>query len=77
MAIDKISLPAARKNAGLTQKKLADLCGVCESTILNWEKGRSEPTVSQAKKIGEVCGIYYSDIIFLPSNYGLTVKNSN
>lgn len=67
MAIEKITLPAARKMANLTQKELAFACGVSESTISNWEKGRTEPTVSQWKKAAEVCGLHYDDIIFLPS----------
>lgn len=67
MAIEKITLPAARKNKNLTQKDLAILCNVSESTVSNWEKGRSEPTVSQARKIGEAVGIHYDNIIFLIS----------
>lgn len=66
MAIEKITLPAARKLAGLTQKELAKLCNVSETTVLNWEKGRTEPSVSQAKRIGEIVGVHYDDIIFLP-----------
>lgn len=66
MANMKITLPAARKNANMTQKDLANACGVSESTVCNWEKGKSEPTVSQAKMIGELVGIHYDDIIFLP-----------
>jgi DNA-binding XRE family transcriptional regulator len=62
----KITLPAARKNANMTQKDLANACGVSESTVSNWEKGKTEPTVSQAKKIGELVGIHYDNIIFLP-----------
>lgn len=65
MAIEKISLPAARKNANLTQKDLAERCGVSESTVWSWEKGRTEPTVSQAIKIGEAVGLHIDDIIFL------------
>ena len=61
----KVTLPAARKNANLTQKQLAVLCGVSETTVYNWEKGKTEPSVSQAQKIGEVCGIPYDNIIFL------------
>jgi len=71
MPIPKITLAAARKMANLTQKNLANICGVSESTIANWEQGKTEPTVSQAKQIGEACGIHYDDIIFLPS---VTVK---
>lgn len=68
MAIEKITLPAARKNANLTQRDLAKLCGVSESTVSNWEKGKSEPTVSQARMVGNAVGLHYDDIIFLPSN---------
>ena len=68
MAIEKVTLPVARKIANLTQKKLGLLVGVSESTVINWEKGRSEPTVSQAKAIGEATGIPYDNIIFLPQN---------
>ncbi len=47
----KISMPksfgsymlAARKNADLSQKKAADIIGVSEQTISNWEKGMSIP----------------------------------
>lgn len=71
MAIEKVTLPVARKIAGLTQKDLGFAVGVSESTVINWEKGRSEPTVIQAQKISELTGIPLDCIIFLPSN---TVK---
>lgn len=71
MAIEKITLPAARKLANMTQKDLATACNVSESTVSNWESGKSEPTINQAKKIGEVVGVFYDDIIFLPR---VTVK---
>ena len=35
----KITLAAARVNAGLTQKQLAEKCGVSESSVFNWENG--------------------------------------
>lgn len=65
MAIGKVTLPVARKIAKISQKSLASAIGVSESTVINWEKGRSEPTVSQAIAIGEVVGIPYDQIIFL------------
>lgn len=68
VTIEEVTLAVARKIAGLTQKDLADACNVSESTVLNWEKGRTEPTVSQAKRIGEVTGIPYDHIIFLVKN---------
>lgn len=71
MAIEKVTLPVARKIASITQKNLASAVGVSESTVINWEKGRSEPTVNQAQKISEVTGIPLDCIIFLPQT---TVK---
>lgn len=66
MAIDKISVPAARKNANLTQGDLAAICGVSVSTVGNWERYITEPTVSQAKKIAAAVGLCIDDISFLP-----------
>ena len=66
MAIEKITMIAARKMAGLTQQEMAQACGVSVGTVTRWERGIKDPTISQAKKIGEVCGIHYDDIIFLP-----------
>lgn len=71
MTIDKVTLPVARKIACMSQKKLAVAVGVSESTVINWEKGRSEPTVNQAKRISEVVGLPLDSIIFLPT---VTVK---
>ena len=67
MAIEKVTLPVARKIAQLTQKELGAAVGVSESTVISWEKGRTEPTVGQAQKISEVTGIPLDSIIFLPS----------
>ena len=71
MALVKVTLPAARKNANLSQKDLAKICGVSESTVYNWENGKSEPTVTQAKEISKATSIPLDCIIFLKSN---TVK---
>lgn len=61
----RISLEAARVNAGLTQKELAEMLGVSNVTIVNWEKGNSEPSVSQLRTISELSGIPM-DFIFIP-----------
>ena len=68
MAVERITLPAARKLKGLTQKDLALLCGVSESTVLNWEKYRTEPSVTQAKTIANAVGVQLDDLIFLPTD---------
>ncbi len=45
-----------RKNKHMTQSEFADLLSVRQTTISEWEKGRSEPdSISLLKKI---CGIF-------------------
>ena len=68
MAIGKVTMPVARKLANLTQKRLAEICGVSECTVANWEKFKTEPTVSQAQTIANACGLDVDDIIFLPES---------
>lgn len=63
----KISLEAARVNAKLTQKELAEILGVSNATIVNWEKGNSEPNLTQLRKISELSGIPL-DFIFYHKN---------
>lgn len=57
MADFKISVAAARTNSGLNQPEFAEKIGVSVSTVLNWEKGRTEPNVSQLRQISELSGI--------------------
>ncbi len=37
----KISLKAARVNANLTQKEVAERMNISKNTLVNWEKGRT------------------------------------
>lgn len=67
MVYEKVTLPVARKIAGITQVDLAAALKVSESTVINWEKGRSEPTVTQAQQIAEVVKRPLDSIIFLPN----------
>jgi transcriptional regulator with XRE-family HTH domain len=53
----RISLAAARVNAKLTQRELAEKLEVSQTTINNWENGVSEPSLSQLRKISELSGI--------------------
>jgi DNA-binding XRE family transcriptional regulator len=61
----KISLEAARVNAGFTQREFAKELGVAHTTVVNWEKGNTEPNMSQLRKISELSGIPM-DFIFVP-----------
>ena len=64
MAPLKISLRAARTNAGLSQERVAQELRVAKQTVHNWEKGKTEPTVSQAMALQELLQISLEHIIF-------------
>lgn len=53
----KISMAAARVNAGLTQKEFAELCDVRVETVNNWEQGKTEPPVGAIRKLSEKSNI--------------------
>lgn len=61
----QISLAAARVNAGLTQIDVAKAMNVGKQTIVNWEKGKSEPKMSQCRELSALYEIPL-DNIFLP-----------
>lgn len=62
----RISLAAARVNAGMTQRSVAKALHVTQNTVVAWEKGRTEPQISQARQLSELYGIPLN-YIFLPS----------
>lgn len=62
----QISLAAARVNAGLTQEEAAKKMKVSKNTLVNWEKGTSEPSVTQGRKLSAIYNIPL-DNIFLSS----------
>ena len=60
----KITLRAARTNAGLSQRDAAKILNVSNKTLCSWEKGT---TVPKANKIDAICNLYglsYDNIIF-------------
>lgn len=64
----KMTLAAARVNAGYTQKQAAEKLGVSTTTICAWETGKSVPNI---KHIDPLCTLYgrtYDEINFLPNN---------
>ena len=61
----QISLSAARVNAGLTQEDVAKALKVGKQTIVSWEKGKSEPKMSQCRELSELYKMPL-DYIFLP-----------
>ena len=71
----KISIKAARVNAGLSQKEAADHLGVSNKTLGNWENGITYPPADKILEICELYGVSYDNLNFLP-NDSLKAKRS-
>ena len=60
----KMTLEAARVNAGLTIEEAAQKLGMNRVTLLNYEKARSFPTVPTIQRMEKLYGVEYKDISF-------------
>lgn len=61
----KITLKAARVNAGMTQSEAAEAAGVTVQTVCNWENGKTEPSPLDVFGLCSIYGVSVDDI-FLP-----------
>lgn len=50
----KMTLEAARRNAGYSQKEAAKLLGVHPQTLASWEKNSSKLSYIEAHKLGKL-----------------------
>ena len=64
----KLTLKAARVNAGLTQEEVAKELRISKSTILSYEKYRTIPDMETALLLASLYKLSVNDIIFLPSD---------
>jgi transcriptional regulator with XRE-family HTH domain len=69
----KLRIKEARKHAGLTQPKLAELIGVSHRTLTSYEKDASKVTVKISQKIATVCKI---NEIWLLTGHGKMLDDS-
>ena len=64
----KISLKAARVNAGFSQKEVADRLSVSNRTVCSWENGETYPSAEKIDALCKLYGVSYDNINFLPTN---------
>lgn len=60
----KITLKAARVNAGLTQKEAAKELGISNKTLWSWENGLSSPKATQTADICNLYNVSYDNLNF-------------
>ena len=63
MSTMKITLAAARVNAGLYQREAAKRLGITPETLRNYERGKQVPTWITVKKMEEIYGISADNIL--------------
>ena len=64
----KITLKAARVNAGLTQEQVAKSLKKSKNTIVNYESGKSTPDIETGKALAALYGCSVDDLIFLSNH---------
>lgn len=57
-----------RKNKGLSQKALGELCGIAEANIRKYELGKQNPKYGTIMKIADALEIHYEYLIFGDKN---------
>ena len=72
----RVSLRAARANAGMTQRDAPKSLNVSNSTILSWEKGKTSPRIDQLRKLCDTYGVPM-DLIFLPEKCTLSAQSGS
>ena len=70
----KLTLKAARVNAGLTQAEVANHLGINKGTLVNYEKYRTIPDIGMAKMMASLYGVSVNDLIFLPNDCALSTN---
>lgn len=58
------TLRELRQSRFLEQRELAQLMGVSEASISNWETGKKRPRLSHIRKLAELLGVPPKDIEF-------------
>ena len=71
----KITLKAARVNAGLTLESAAKDLGISKNTLISYEKYRTMPDMEMGTAMASLYGFSVNDLIFLPRNCALSKMN--
>lgn len=69
------NIKTIRKEKGLTQKGLGELCGIAESNIRKYENGRQNPKLQTLAKIAAALDVNVNDLLESPL-YDLPIYNA-
>ena len=63
-----------RKEKGLTQKQLGDLCGIADSNIRKYESGKQNPKIKTLQRIADALSISIYDLMEFDEDYSKSDK---
>lgn len=63
-----------RKEKGLTQKQLGDLCGIADSNIRKYESGKQNPKIKTLQRIADALSISIYDLMEFDEYYSKSDK---
>lgn len=63
-----------RKEKGLTQQQLGDLCGIADSNIRKYESGKQNPRIETLQRIANALGVDIYDLMVFDENYSKSEK---
>lgn len=52
-----------REKSGMTQQELADVLGVTQGAVANWESGVRKPDIIMLKKLASIFGCTADDLL--------------
>lgn len=58
-----IKIKEYRKKRALTQSQLAEILGVRQNTICQWEKGKREPSIKMCKNLASVFDVTLDELL--------------
>ena len=70
-------LKIIRKNAGLTQVRVAEICGMSQSNINTWERGKSLPLPDGLMALADCFGCSVDYLLGRESEEGIVVVNED
>ena len=65
-----------RKEKGLTQKQLGDLCGIADSNIRKYESGKQNPKIKTLQRIADALSISIYDLMEFDEDYSKSGQNA-
>jgi len=60
------SIRTFRKQAGLSQEKVAEIIGVTRQAVTKWESGKASPSTENLIKLAEIFGVSLDSLIGIP-----------